>query len=101
MPSTSPILILQHGALAPPGVLGEWLAARGLAAEGHLAWLDPVPEDPERYGVTVSLGSEQSTGAQDPAWIADELGLLRRAAEADVPMLGLCFGGQAVAVALG
>ena len=34
-------------------------------------------------------------------WIDDELGFLRRAHDAGVPVLGICFGGQALAAALG
>jgi GMP synthase-like glutamine amidotransferase len=37
----------------------------------------------------------------DRAWIADELAWLRRADEAGVPVLGICFGGQALAAAFG
>jgi len=34
-------------------------------------------------------------------WIDDELGFLRRAHDAGVPVLGICFGAQALAAALG
>jgi GMP synthase-like glutamine amidotransferase len=37
----------------------------------------------------------------DRAWVADELAWLRHADEAGVPVLGICFGGQALAAALG
>jgi GMP synthase-like glutamine amidotransferase len=99
--SSTPILILQHGPLGPAGVLGEWLADRGLPTEVHAAWEDPVPEDPRRYAAIVSLGSESSAAATDVPWVTDEIGLLRRAAAEAVPMLGLCFGGQALSLALG
>jgi GMP synthase-like glutamine amidotransferase len=42
-----------------------------------------------------------SAAATDPAWIAQEVGFLAAAVEAHVPVLGLCFGGQALALALG
>jgi GMP synthase-like glutamine amidotransferase len=37
----------------------------------------------------------------DRAWIADELAWLRQADEAGVPVLGICFGAQALAAAFG
>ena len=35
------------------------------------------------------------------AWVLEELTFLRRAPTSSVPILGICFGGQAVAAALG
>lgn len=100
MASTS-VLVLQHGPLGPPGVLEDWLRARDIPYETHPAWSDPLPPDPTGYAAVASLGSEHSAAATDPAWIAEEVALLRAAAAADVPILGLCFGGQALSVALG
>lgn len=100
-PRDKPGLVLQHGDLGPPGVFGDWLRERRVAAEVHHAWRDPLPDDPSAYAFVASLGSEHSAAAAEPAWVAAEVALLRRAVEADVPVLGLCFGGQALAVALG
>jgi GMP synthase-like glutamine amidotransferase len=97
-----PGLILQHGDDGPPGILGEWLDERALAHRVHAAWRDPLPADPDAYDWIVSLGSEQTPG--NPAahpWVAVEVEWLAQALKADVPVLGLCFGGQALAVAAG
>jgi GMP synthase-like glutamine amidotransferase len=99
--SSSTVLVLQHGPLGPPGVLGDWLRDRDLRAEVHAAWEDPLPARLDGYVAVASLGSQYSAAAADPAWIADEVSLLRSAVTQDVPVLGLCFGGQALAVALG
>ena len=48
-----------------------------------------------------SLGSADSVNGSGPEWIAAELDFLRRAAAAEVPVLGICFGGQVLAAALG
>lgn len=101
MASTPAVLVLQHGPLGPAGVLEDWLRARGIPHEVHHAWRDPLPPDPARYSAVASLGSEHSAAATDPAWVADEVSLLRSAIAQDVPVLGLCFGGQALSVALG
>jgi GMP synthase-like glutamine amidotransferase len=94
-------LILQHGADGPPGRLGDWLRARGIPFEIHHAGLQALPADVDRRPWVASLGSEESATALEPEWIGAEVEALRRAVAADVPVLGLCFGGQALSVALG
>ncbi len=49
----------------------------------------------------VALGSERSVHASSDAWIAAELSYLAAAHAAGVPVLGICFGAQALAAALG
>jgi GMP synthase-like glutamine amidotransferase len=95
-------LILQHGDDAPPAILGEWARSRGLDHEVHSTWRDPLPSDPGEYAWIAALGSEQTPGsASAPAWVDVEIDFLRRGLERGVPVLGLCFGGQALAVAAG
>ncbi len=96
-----PGLVLQHGPLGPPDLLGAWLQRRGLAYDVCEVWRSELPADPAAYDFVASLGARDSAAATEPAWIPREVDLLRRAAAADVPVLGLCFGGQALAVALG
>jgi GMP synthase-like glutamine amidotransferase len=93
-------LVLQHGALGPPALLGEWLAARDIPHVVHEAWARPLP-DPAGFRFVASLGSEQSVASSEPAWIAAEVEALRAAVASEVPVLGLCFGGQALSAALG
>jgi GMP synthase-like glutamine amidotransferase len=95
------ILVLEHEPDAPPALLGEWAEARGhesvLAAVPRLA----IWPDPRAYDAVISLGSDQSVHDSPPSWLGRELELLRRAHEHDVPTLGICFGAQALAKALG
>jgi GMP synthase-like glutamine amidotransferase len=94
-------LILQHGDWGPPGLLAEWLEERGIPYDLHRTYVGQPMPDPSRYAFIATLGSNRSPlDADDPAVVA-ELALLRRAIDADVPVLGLCFGGQALAAALG
>ena len=79
----------------------------GAAFEAHGAELDvrlfPAGGSlPTLNGVdhAVVLGSYSSVN-DDDAWIAEELGWLRRADAAGVPVLGICFGGQALCAAFG
>ena len=76
------------------------LAATRLAG----AWLidiEPREVDPRDYGLIVSLGSEFAAFDDSVPWLARERELLRKATEADVPVLGICFGAQLLARALG
>jgi GMP synthase-like glutamine amidotransferase len=97
-----PGLILQHGDLGPAGILGEWLAERRIEHETHATWREPLPEHADQYSWIASLGSEHTPGSPDaPEWVDAEVDFLRDALAADVPVLGLCFGGQALAIAAG
>jgi GMP synthase-like glutamine amidotransferase len=95
-----PVLIRQHGPSAPPAILADWLRDRGLPAVIHPAHLGVAPPDPADFLFVASLGSA-NTPAEPNEAVRQELDLLARAIDRDVPVLGLCFGGQALAVALG
>ena len=100
MTDVAPGLILQHAHTGPPGRLGAWADDRGVPYEVARSW-ESLPDDPADYGWIASLGSAHSANATDPEWIAAEISLLGRAVAAEVPVLGLCWGGQALSVALG
>jgi len=63
--------------------------------------LDERGVDPGAYDLIVSLGSEFAAFDDSRGFIPREVGLMELALEADVPILGLCFGGQLLARALG
>ncbi|MEZ5074214.1 MAG: type 1 glutamine amidotransferase [Solirubrobacterales bacterium] len=94
-------LILQNEANAPAGYFADWLEARGIEHEIVRPFQDFVPVEPQSYGWICSLGSDSSTNQDEPEWIPAEIEFLRRAVSADVPVLGICFGGQALARAMG
>jgi GMP synthase-like glutamine amidotransferase len=98
--TSKPALVLQHGETGPPARLGEWLRERGLPFVVQRVW-EELPPDPRGFSFVVSLGSKYSAAAADPPWIPHEIAALRAAVEHDVPVLGLCFGAQALSVALG
>jgi GMP synthase-like glutamine amidotransferase len=97
---SKPGLIFQHGRLGPPARVAEWLDERGLPYVVHHAGEDP-PVEPSDFSFVLSLGSQHSAAAVDPDWVPAEVEALRAAVSADVPVLGLCFGGQALSLALG
>jgi GMP synthase-like glutamine amidotransferase len=96
-----PVLIRQHGVSGPPGVFGDWLRDRSIPAVIHPAYLGIPSPDPRDFAFIASLGSANSPNQTEKPEVTEELRLLERAVEADVPVLGLCFGGQALAAVLG
>jgi GMP synthase-like glutamine amidotransferase len=92
--------VLSHGDLAPPALLGEWLEQRGVRYEVRDVTKAPMPTL-DGFAFVASLGSEESANDSRVAWVAPEIALLRAAVARAVPVLGLCFGGQALSIALG
>ena len=94
-------LIVQHEAPTPPGLVSDWLAQRAASIDVlRIDLKDHVP-DPRDYDLIVSLGSEFPAFDDSVPFIGRETQLIEQAASADVPFLGLCFGGQLMARVLG
>jgi GMP synthase-like glutamine amidotransferase len=96
-----PGIVLQNELEAPPALLEDWLREHDIAHVISRAWEGDVPDDPQRFGWVASLGSAHSVHQVDQEWITAEIAFLRDAVEAGVAVLGICFGGQALSVALG
>ena len=97
------VVVIRHHEEDSAGFIGAAFEARGaeLSAclfpkEGPLPALDGVDH-------VVVLGAVWAVydDSPDRAWIADELAWLRQAEQAGVPVLGICFGAQALAAAFG
>jgi GMP synthase-like glutamine amidotransferase len=96
-----PGVVLHNDDIAPPALLGDWLHDRELPYTTVRAWEEGVPPDPGEFDWIIALGASDSATLSEPVWIPDEIALLRRAVEAEVPVLGICWGGQALSLALG
>ncbi len=94
-------LILQHEEPTPPGHVAEWLRSHDAEAVTVRIDLEDTELDPTRYDLIVSLGSEFAAFDDSKPFVPREAALMRRAVAADVPILGLCFGGQMLARVLG
>ncbi|RKQ85041.1 GMP synthase-like glutamine amidotransferase [Solirubrobacter pauli] len=94
-------LVLQTQGDAPAGLLEGWAARRGFALDTFRVDGDAPWPEPRTYDFVAALGSSASVAGGGPAWVASTIDLLRAADAADVPVLGICFGAQALAVALG
>ncbi len=104
------MLFLYNDPTAPEGLLGEVFAESGF----DISTFDVVPADrpddpvldvafpdPLDYDVIVPLGARWAVYDERVPWIADESAMVRRALDAGVGVLGVCFGGQLLASALG
>ena len=94
-------LILQHEKATPPGLIAPWLAEQSAVVDTLRIDEDERLVDPRQYDLIVSLGSEFAAFDDSVPFVAREAVLFEDAIEGDVPILGLCFGGQMLARVLG
>jgi GMP synthase-like glutamine amidotransferase len=93
------VLVIRHHDVDTAGFIADAFEARGAEFTVHL-----FPDDgplPAFDGVDHIVVMGAVSSVNDPApWIAAELDWLRAADRAGVPMLGICFGAQAICAAL-
>jgi GMP synthase-like glutamine amidotransferase len=94
-------LFLQHEDLGPPGLIGECAVESGVEVVSVMVPEAPELPQPAGFDLIVSLGSPNSANDTHVPWVAAESALLRAAIDRRVPILGICFGGQMLAHALG
>ncbi len=108
--AASTALVIAHEADGPGAQVAVRLQQRGFAVTTHVvteamdqpAVANTFP-DFESYDLVVLMGSIRSLTdkATISPWIEEELDLVRQAYQNDQPVLGVCFGGQVIADALG
>jgi len=94
------VAVIRHHDIDSAGFIADAFEARGAEFDVHL-----FPDGGSLPGFDgadhiVVLGAVSSVNDPDP-WIAGELDWLRAADRAGVPVLGICFGAQALCAALG
>lgn len=94
-------LIIQHEEPTPPGLVAEWLDAHGIEYDTLRIDVDGRQVDPADYDLVISLGAEYAAFDDHKPEVPREAQLMRSAVDADVPVLGLCYGGQMLARVLG
>ena len=106
------VLFLYNDPTAPEALLGEAFAESGFdistfavvpADRAGDPVLDVTFPDPLDYDVIVPLGARWAVYDDRLAesWVGDEIDMVRRALSGGVGVLGVCFGGQLLAAALG
>ena len=94
-------LILQHEMPTPPGHVTPWLRDIGASVDVLRIDLEDRTVDPSGYDLIVSLGSEFAAFDDTKPFVVREAALMSEAVRRDVPVLGLCFGGQMLARVIG
>jgi GMP synthase-like glutamine amidotransferase len=95
------LLVVEHGSHAPAGLLAGWAASRSLSIQTvALHAGEPLPAVPDCAAVAI-LGSELTAYDDTLPWLGAELAFIERMLAESVPVLGICFGGQALARVLG
>ncbi|MFH8839181.1 type 1 glutamine amidotransferase [Streptomyces sp. NPDC017868] len=97
------VLVVQHEADAGPGLVGEHLVRTGLRLDVIRAWKgEALPETVTGHAGLLVLGGAVNCEDDEAApWLPRVRGLVREAVAGEVPLLGICLGGQIVAHALG
>jgi GMP synthase-like glutamine amidotransferase len=101
------LLVIQHDHASPLGPVADRFEERGYRPSLHLVvpeerFLEPGVEtdfpDFTGFDAVVLMGAPWSTYDEAVAsWVVPERDCIRRADEAGVPVLGICFGGQLLA----
>ncbi|MFG1604019.1 type 1 glutamine amidotransferase [Actinoplanes sp. NPDC049265] len=100
-------LVVENDPSDPLARLGEWLTEAELpltVVRPHAG--DELPEALDEYAALVVLGGDQNAypaddGTPGAPWFPRLEGLLRKAVRNRVPTLGVCLGGQLLAMAHG
>ncbi|OBF94853.1 glutamine amidotransferase [Mycobacterium sp. 852002-51152_SCH6134967] len=109
---TARVLFLYNDPLATEALLGQAFVDEGFDVHtfevvpherAHSPAGDVTFPDPTQYDVLVPLGARWPVydEALRRTWVGEEMAMMRRAAEAGIAILGICFGGQLLAQSLG
>jgi len=96
-----PVAIFRHSPTEGPGYFATFLDAHRIP--WRLVKVDagePVPAAPGKFSGLAFMGGPMSVN-DDLPWIRKVLALINSAAQADIPVLGHCLGGQLMSKALG
>jgi GMP synthase-like glutamine amidotransferase len=97
------LVVVHHPADHPllprfPGTVAEWFDELGF--ELSIRSVSELP-DPEGTDVVVVMGSASSVYDDTVPWLAAELDFVADVVDRQIPIFGICFGGQLLARALG
>ncbi len=89
---------LQHVPFEGPGMFRQSLETRGYTVQTTLVPSEGLPAAPGDF--LLIMGGPMSVNDSEP-WIAEEMAFVQAALLTDIPILGICFGSQLLALAVG
>lgn len=96
------VLIVQNSRSGGPGRLGDWLREAGLRLDVvHAYDGDPVPDRLEHDAMIMLGGGYLPSEDERAPWLAPTRKLVAEALDGNVPLFGICLGGQMIAEVAG
>ncbi|MFI5036322.1 MAG: type 1 glutamine amidotransferase [Acidimicrobiales bacterium] len=91
-------LVLRHHLEDRPGLVGDALEARGFTLDVTMMDESSATPSVDGYDLLVILGSKHAVydPAVEEAWFGRELDVVADADARSIPILGICFGAQAL-----
>ncbi|MBM3905837.1 MAG: GMP synthase [Thaumarchaeota archaeon] len=94
----SDILVIKNTGLEGPGKIGELLESDGYNLQIVSAKRQKIPE--LDHAMVLVLGAPESAN-DDLQYLRDELSLIQKAVQNNIPILGVCLGSQLIAKSFG
>lgn len=95
------VLVVQNEGASPGGLINEWFEEQKARVDVLRIDVEDRDVDLGHYQLIVPLGSEFAAYEEERPFVQRSKVLLERAVDQDVPVLGVCFGGQLLARVLG
>ena len=96
-----PLRLIYHESCDPPTYLESYLRSNNYAYEALcLDENNDISEDLQGLAGLIFLGGAGNVN-EPTRWMNKELAIIRKAAELDLPMLGICLGAQLISKSLG
>ena len=102
--STKTAFVVQHDEFCPAGMIGEIATERGyelVDIKSYVGEVHDLPDPAEADIILVTGSTAHWYDLPSEPQLQRELAFLRAAVDAEVPVFGMCFGGQGLAMALG
>jgi GMP synthase (glutamine-hydrolysing) len=95
------ILVFKHVPYEGPATITDWAARAGHVIDIHEWYQTPTAPDELPDYLIIMGGPMNVDEEQEYPWLAAEKTYIRKALDADIPVLGICLGAQLIAAVLG
>ena len=97
-----PVVVIQNCEIESPGTIGAWLRERKIPFNVVRSFAGERIPSPDEFGVLIVLGTPTSvTDYRKHDFLVNLFSVITQTIRREMPILGICFGGQILAHALG